>query len=187
MTDLIDYPSSATKSQPTIAMRTPLPQPNARGASGFLGCCQGYNSRLLFLTGCAMIEYISHVVMLIVSPMIVLHFYPTTALARVGFYTAILNGSGYLGHFLSCRVWINLAKSLRSGKGILLWGLAVIGAGNFGLLLCQSIWAMAIVRFAAGLFSCVVPIALIEIDNICGYETKSYSCSCDWKTRLSSL
>lgn len=147
-----------------------------------MACCRGFNARLLFLMGCAMIEYISHTVVLVLAPMIALHFYPDTAFPRVGFYTALLAGSGYLGHMISCRLWINVARSLKSSKGVVLWGLAVLGAGFFSLLLCQSLLAMTIVRFATGLFSGVVPVALIEIDTICGYV-----CACVCRTRTSCL
>ncbi|KAG7381754.1 hypothetical protein PHYPSEUDO_005696 [Phytophthora pseudosyringae] len=132
------------------------------------GCCGGVNARMLFLMACAMIEYISHTVVLVLGPMLTLHFYPETSFHRLGFYTAILSGSGFLGHALSCGFWINLARSLKSSKGVILWGLAVTGAGFFSLLLCKSLLAMALVRFATGLSSGVLPVALIEIDNICG-------------------
>ncbi|GLD92927.1 hypothetical protein PINS_up001519 [Pythium insidiosum] len=135
---------------------------------GSSGCCRGYSARMLFLMGCAMIEYASHTVILVLGPMIALHFYPATSYPRIGFYTALLSGSGYLGSALSCRLWINMARSLKSAKGVILWGLAILGAGFFSLLLCQSLLAMTIVRFAMGLFSGVTPVALIEIDNICG-------------------
>lgn len=118
--------------------------------------------------GCAMIEYVSHAVVLLVGPLIVMQFYPETPFPRIGFYTAILSGSGYLGHALSCRLWINLARSLKSSKGVILWGLAIIGSGYFSLLVCESLLAMALVRFTTGLFSGVIPVALIEIDSICG-------------------
>uniref|UniRef100_K3WKS4 CRAL-TRIO domain-containing protein n=1 Tax=Globisporangium ultimum (strain ATCC 200006 / CBS 805.95 / DAOM BR144) TaxID=431595 RepID=K3WKS4_GLOUD len=131
-------------------------------------CCRGFNARLLFLMGCAMVEYVSHTVVLVLSPMVAMHFYPTTSFPRLGFYTALLAGSGYLGHVISCRLWINVARSLKSSKGVILWGLAIIGAGFFSLLLCQSLLAMTLVRFTTGLFSGVVPVALIEIDTICG-------------------
>lgn len=134
-------------------------------------CCGaggGVNARMLFLMMCAVIDYVSHTVVLVLGPMIALHFYPSTSYHVLGFYTALLAGAGYLGHALSCRLWINLARTLKSSKGVLLWGLAVLGAGYFSLLLCQSLLAMTIVRFATGLFSGVVPVALIEIDNICG-------------------
>ncbi|RLN62480.1 hypothetical protein BBJ29_002139 [Phytophthora kernoviae] len=132
------------------------------------GCCGGVNARMLFLMACAIIEYIAHTVVLVLGPMITLHFYPETSFHRLGFYTAILSGSGFLGHALSCGFWINLARSLKSSKGVILWGLAVTGAGFFSLLLCRSLLAMALVRFATGLSSGVLPVALIEIDNICG-------------------
>ncbi|KAJ0408411.1 hypothetical protein ATCC90586_009186 [Pythium insidiosum] len=135
---------------------------------GSSGCCRGYSARMLFLMGCAMIEYASHTVILVLGPMIALHFYPATSYPRLGFYTALLSGSGYLGSALSCRLWINMARTLKSAKGVILWGLAILGAGFFSLLLCQSLLAMTIVRFAMGLFSGVTPVALIEIDNICG-------------------
>jgi len=96
------------------------------------GCCRGYSARLLYLMGCAVIEYIAHTVVLVLGPMIALHFYPSTSYPRLGFYTAILSGAGYLGSTLSCKMWINIARSLKS------------------------------------LFSGVLPVALIEIDNICG-------------------
>ncbi|TMW63201.1 hypothetical protein Poli38472_002142 [Pythium oligandrum] len=137
--------------------------------SGMMGgCCRGYSARLLFLMGCAMIEYVAHTVILILGPMIALHFYPTTSYPRIGFYTALLSGAGYFGNMLSCRLWINMARSLKSSKGVILWGLSILGTGYFSLLLCQSLLAMTIVRFATGLFSGVTPVALIEIDNICG-------------------
>ncbi|DBA03669.1 TPA: hypothetical protein N0F65_006848 [Lagenidium giganteum] len=123
--------------------------------------------------GCAMIEYISHSVILVLGPMIAMHFYPNTSFPRVGFYTALLSGSGYLGHVISCRVWISLAKTLNSSKGVILWGLAIIGTGFFSLLLCQSLLAMTIVRFTTGLFSGVIPVAQIQIDNICGNRQSS--------------
>ncbi|KAE8984832.1 hypothetical protein PR001_g22322 [Phytophthora rubi] len=132
------------------------------------GCCGGVNARMLFLMACAMIEYIAQTVVLVLGPMLTLHFYPDTSFHRLGFYTAILSGSGFLGHALSCGFWVNLARSLKSSKGVILWGLAVTGAGFFSLLLCKSLVAMALVRFATGLSSGVVPVALIEIDNICG-------------------
>ncbi|CAI5747463.1 unnamed protein product [Peronospora destructor] len=132
------------------------------------GCYGGVNARMLFLTVCAMIEYIAQTVVLVLGPMLTLHFYPETSFHRLGFYTAILSGSGFLGHALSCGFWINLATSLKSSKGVILWGLAVTGAGFFSLLLCKSLVAMSIVRFATGLSSGVLPVALIEIDNICG-------------------
>ncbi|GMF55018.1 unnamed protein product [Phytophthora fragariaefolia] len=123
---------------------------------------------MLFLMACAMIEYMAQTVVLVLGPMLTLHFYPETSFHRLGFYTAILCGSGFLGHALSCGFWINLARSLKSSKGVILWGLAVTGAGFFSLLLCKSLVAMSLVRFATGLSSGVVPVALIEIDNICG-------------------
>ncbi|CAH0485078.1 unnamed protein product [Peronospora farinosa] len=131
-------------------------------------CCGGVNACMLFLTACAMIEYIAQTVILVLGPMLTLHFYPETSFHRLGFYTAILSGSGFLGHALSCGFWINLARSLKSSKGVILWGLAVTGAGFFSLLLCKSLVAMSLVRFATGLSSGVLPVALIEIDNICG-------------------
>ncbi|TYZ62395.1 hypothetical protein PybrP1_010205 [[Pythium] brassicae (nom. inval.)] len=133
-----------------------------------MGCCRGFNARLLFLMACAMIEYVAHTVVLVLAPMIAMHFYPQTPFRRLGFYTALLAGAGYLGHVLSCRLWINVARSLQSSKGVVLWGLAITGAGFFSLLLCQSLLAMTLVRFATGLFSGVLPVALIEIDTICG-------------------
>lgn len=135
---------------------------------GCFSCCGGVNARMLFLMACAMIEYIAHTVVLVLGPMITLHFYPETSFHRLGFYTAILSGSGFLGHALSCGFWINLARSLKSSKGVILWGLAVTGTGFFSLLLCKSLLAIALVRFATGLSSGVLPVALIEIDNICG-------------------
>ncbi|ETI49985.1 hypothetical protein F443_06375 [Phytophthora nicotianae P1569] len=135
---------------------------------GCFGCCRGVNARMLFLTACAMIEYIAQTVVLVLGPMLTLHFYPETSFHRLGFYTAIISGSGFLGHALSCGFWINLARSLKSSKGVILWGLAVTGAGFFSLLLCKSLVAMSLVRFATGLSSGVLPVALIEIDNICG-------------------
>ncbi|CAH0479359.1 unnamed protein product [Peronospora belbahrii] len=123
---------------------------------------------MLFLTACAVIEYIAQTVVLVLGPMLTLHFYPETSYHRLGFYTAILSGSSFLGHALSCGFWINLARSLKSSKGVILWGLAVTGAGFFSLLLCKSLVAMSLVRFATGLSSGVLPVALIEIDNICG-------------------
>lgn len=140
-------------------------------------CCRGggVNARMLFLMMCAVIEYVSHTVVLAVGPMVVLHFRPDTSFHVLGFYTALLAGAGYLGHALSCRLWINLARSLKSSKGVILWGLAILGAGNFSLLLCQSLVAMTIVRFATGLFSGVIPVALIEIDNICGYVELTFT------------
>ncbi|GMF13457.1 unnamed protein product [Phytophthora lilii] len=123
---------------------------------------------MLFLMACAMIDYIAQTVVLVLGPMLTLHFYPETSFHRLGFYTAILSGSGFLGHALSCGFWINLARSLKSSKGVILWGLAVTGAGFFSLLLCKSLLAMSLVRFATGLSSGVLPVALIEIDNICG-------------------
>ncbi|KAF1774857.1 Major facilitator superfamily domain [Phytophthora cactorum] len=117
------------------------------------GCCRGVNARMLFLTACAMIEYIAQTVVLVLGPMLTLHFYPETSFHR---------------HALSCGFWINLARSLKSSKGVILWGLAVTGAGFFSLLLCKSLVAMSLVRFATGLSSGVLPVALIEIDNICG-------------------
>ncbi|KAH7476948.1 hypothetical protein KRP22_000878 [Phytophthora ramorum] len=132
------------------------------------GCCGGVNARMLFLMACAMIEYMAQTVVLVLGPMLTLHFYPETSFHRLGFYTALLSGSGFLGHALSCGFWINLARSLKSSKGVILWGLAVTGAGFFSLLLCKSLLAMTLVRFATGLSSGVLPVALIEIDNICG-------------------
>lgn len=140
-----------------------------RATTATMGCCRGFNARLLFLMGCAMIEYVAHTVVLVLAPMIATHFYPQTPFPRLGFYTALLAGAGYLGHALSCRLWINVARSLQSSKGVVLWGLAITGAGFFSLLLCQSLLAMTLVRFATGLFSGVLPVALIEIDTICGY------------------
>ncbi|RLN88009.1 hypothetical protein BBJ28_00003872 [Nothophytophthora sp. Chile5] len=137
-------------------------------AGACFGFCGGFNARLLFLMACAMIEYIAHTVVLVLGPMLALHFYPETSFHRLGFYTAILSGAGFLGHALSCGFWINLARSLKSSKGVILWGLAVTGAGFFSLLLCQSLLAMTLVRFATGLSSGVLPVALIEVDNICG-------------------
>ncbi|CAI5714306.1 unnamed protein product [Hyaloperonospora brassicae] len=131
-------------------------------------CCEGVSARLLFLTACAIIEYLSQSVVLVLAPMVALHFYPDTSFARLGFYTAILSGSGFLGHALSCSFWINAARSLQSSKGVILWGLAVTGAGFFSLLLCKSLVAMSLVRFATGLSSGASPVALIEVDNICG-------------------
>uniref|UniRef100_M4BNZ5 CRAL-TRIO domain-containing protein n=1 Tax=Hyaloperonospora arabidopsidis (strain Emoy2) TaxID=559515 RepID=M4BNZ5_HYAAE len=123
---------------------------------------------MLCLTACAIIEYMSQSVVLVLGPMVALHFYPDTSFPRLGFYTAILSGSGFLGHALSCSFWINSARSLQSSKGVILWGLAVTGAGFFSLLLCKNLVAMSLVRFATGLCSGVSPVALIEIDNICG-------------------
>lgn len=132
------------------------------------GCCPGVDARMLFLMACGMIEYIAHTVVLVLGPMLTLHFYPDTSFHRLGFYTAIISGSGFLGHALSCGFWINLARSFNSSKGVILWGLAVTGAGFFSLLLCKSLLAIAIVRFATGLCSGVLSVASIEIDNICG-------------------
>ncbi|KAI9921278.1 hypothetical protein PsorP6_002345 [Peronosclerospora sorghi] len=132
------------------------------------GCCRGVNARMIFLSACAMTEIIAQTVVLVLGPMIALHFYPETTFHRLGFYTAILSGSGFLGHAISCGFWINLARSLKSSKGVILWGLAVTGAGFFSLLLCKNLLTMSLVRFATGLNSGVLPVALIEIDHICG-------------------
>ncbi|TDH65743.1 hypothetical protein CCR75_002027 [Bremia lactucae] len=139
-------------------------------------CCRGVNARMLFLTACAMVDYIAHTVVMVLGPMLTLHFYPETSFLRLGFYTAIISGSGYLGHALSCGVWISLARSLKSSKGVIFWGLAVTGVGFFCLLLCKSLLAMSIVRFATGLSSGVLPVALFEIDNICGSRQTDLAC-----------
>ncbi|CCI43194.1 unnamed protein product [Albugo candida] len=118
--------------------------------------------------GCVVMEHISHTVFFLCSPLIVFHFYPDTLYTLLGMYTAILSFASYIGHLLSSPVWIKYSRITLYSKGIILFGLASIGLGFFGLLLCQSFVQVVFTRIVTGIFTGVIPSALTEIDEICG-------------------
>ena len=140
--------------------------------------CQEYNGRLLFLMGCVVMEHISHTVFFLCSPLIVLHFYPETSYYLLGLYTAALSFASYMGHFISSPIWIKYSRITLYSKGIIPSGLASIGLGFFGLLLCQSLVQVVLTRFITGIFTGVIPSVLTEIDEICGYVPNC--CRCDF-------
>lgn len=130
--------------------------------------CRDLNGRLLLLMSCATVEYLSHTVLFLCAPLIVMYHYPSSPISHVGFYTAILSSSNYIGPLLTCSLWMKWSQNTIHSKAIILCGLASIGLGFFALILCQNFVQILAVRIVAGIFTNVIPVAKAEMDETCG-------------------